>query len=119
MDLWEVARGTHMMSKEEGLARLASGDLSLEPITMQLGDVIIRDVRGLHRGTPNHTHLPRPMVVIGYSRGWLYRPEVSIRIPRASFAGLSSRARHLLRFNPVVESLDDQDEFERYQSFAY
>jgi ectoine hydroxylase-related dioxygenase (phytanoyl-CoA dioxygenase family) len=116
---FEVARGTHMMAKEEGLRLLESGELSLEPITMHLGDVIIRDVRGLHRGTPNRTVVPRPMVVIGYSRQWLFRPEVSIRIPRAALAGLSHRARHLLRFNPVVESLDDKDETEPYQSFAY
>ena len=119
---FEVARGTHMMSKEEGLRRLELGKLALEPITMQLGDVIVRDVRGLHRGTPNQTNIPRPMVVIGYSRSWLYRPEVSIRIPRVSFDGLSARGRELLRFNPVVESLDDadgEDGTERYQSFAY
>jgi ectoine hydroxylase-related dioxygenase (phytanoyl-CoA dioxygenase family) len=116
---FEVARGTHMLAKEEGLRRLESGDLRLEPITMQLGDVIIRDVRGLHRGTPNHSPVPRPMVVIGYSRGWLFRPEVSIRIPRATFDSLSQRARHLLRFNPVVESLHDKGEIEPYQAFAY
>lgn len=116
---FEVARGTHMMSKAEGLRRLESREVKLEPITMRLGDVMIRDVRGLHRGTPNRTETPRPMVVIGYSRRWLFRPEVSIRIPRAALDGLSERARHLLRFNPVVESLDDQHEVEIYQSFAY
>jgi ectoine hydroxylase-related dioxygenase (phytanoyl-CoA dioxygenase family) len=116
---FEVARGTHMMSKEEGRSRLESVELRLEPITMCLGDLIIRDVRGLHRGTPNNTLVPRPMVVIGYSRGWLFRPEVSIRIPRAMLDGLSERARHLLRFNPVVDSFDDKDEIECYQSFVY
>lgn len=116
---FEVVRRTHMMSKDEGLRRLESGELILEPITMNLGDVMIRDVRGLHRGTPNRTHEPRPMVVIGYSRRWLFRPEVSIHIPRAMLHKLSSRARHLLRFNPIVDSLDDAPEIEGYQSFAY
>jgi ectoine hydroxylase-related dioxygenase (phytanoyl-CoA dioxygenase family) len=116
---FEVARGTHMMSKEEGLHRLSIGEVKLEPITMRLGDVIIRDVRALHRGTPNKTEEPRPMVVIGYSRRWLFRPEVSIRVPRAALDTLTERARRLLRFNPVVESLDDQPETEIYQSFAY
>ena len=116
---FEVARGTHMMSKEEGLRRLAAGEISLEPIIMQLGDVIIRDVRGLHRGTPNHTENPRPMVVIGYSRRWLFRPEVSIRVPRAALEGLSERARRLLRFSRIVESLDEETGTEIYQSFAY
>ena len=47
---------------------------------------------GLHRGTPNRSDFARPMVVIGYSRKWLHRPEVSIQIPRRVFAGLSERA---------------------------
>jgi hypothetical protein len=116
---FEVARGTHMVSKEEGLRRLASGEVKLEPIHMRTGDCMIRDVRGLHRGTPNRTNVPRPMVVLGYSRRWLFRPEVSIRVPQAMLDGLSDRARQLLRFNPVVKSLDDQPETEVYQSFAY
>lgn len=116
---FEVARGTHMMPKEEGLRRIESGEIKLESIAMRLGDVMIRDVRGLHRGTPNRTNEPRPMVVIGYSRRWLFRPEVSIHVPRAALDTLSARARHLLRFNPIVESLDDQPQTEIYQSFAY
>jgi ectoine hydroxylase-related dioxygenase (phytanoyl-CoA dioxygenase family) len=116
---FEVARGTHMMSKEEGLRLIESGERVLEPLTMKLGDVMIRDVRALHRGTPNQTDAPRPMVVVGYSRRWLFRPEVTIHIPRVVHATLSERARRMLRFNPVVESLDDLPETEIYQSFAY
>jgi ectoine hydroxylase-related dioxygenase (phytanoyl-CoA dioxygenase family) len=115
----ELARGTHMMSKEEALERIERSEIRLEPITMNLGDVLIRDVRGLHRGTPNYTSEPRPMVVIGYSRRWLFRPEVSIQIPRAALENLSARARRLLRFNPIVDSLDELPEMERYQSYAY
>jgi hypothetical protein len=59
------------------------------------------------------------MVVIGYSRRWLYRPEVSINIPRQALDTLSPRARHLLRFNPIVESVEEKPEVEVYQSFAY
>jgi hypothetical protein len=117
---FEVARGTHMLTKEEGLRRLDAGEISLEPILMNLGDVMIRDVRGLHRGTPNRTNVPRPMVVIGYSRRWLFRPEVSIRIPRAALDALSPRARQLLRFNPVVDDLAAEDAGDEvYQQFAY
>ena len=115
---FEVARATHTVSKEEGLRRIESGEAKLEPILMRAGDVMVRDVRGLHRGTPNRTGEPRPMVVVGYSRRWLFRPEVSIRVPRAALGTLSERARFLLRFNPVVDSLDD-DGAETYQSFAY
>jgi hypothetical protein len=115
---FEVARATHMLSKEEGMRRIESGEVGLEPLTMKAGDVLIRDVRGLHRGTPNRTQEPRPMVVLGYSRRWLLRPEVSIRVPRAALETLSERARFLLRFNPIVDRLEDEGE-EVYQSFAY
>ena len=115
---FEVARATHMLSKEEGLRLIEEGSAPLEPLLMRAGDVMIRDVRGLHRGTPNRSGEPRPMVVVGYSRRWLLRPEVSIRVPRAALETLSERARFLLRFNPVVDSLDDGGE-EVYQSFAF
>jgi ectoine hydroxylase-related dioxygenase (phytanoyl-CoA dioxygenase family) len=115
---FEIARATHMLSKEDGLRRIESGEVKLEPLLMRAGDVMIRDVRGLHRGTPNRTREPRPMVVLGYSRRWLLRPEVSIRVPRAALERLSERARRLLRFNPVVDKLGDEGE-EVYQSFAY
>ncbi|MBD3884667.1 phytanoyl-CoA dioxygenase family protein [Phormidium tenue FACHB-886] len=116
---FEVARGTHMVTKEEGLRRLESGATQLESVTLNLGDVMIRDVRGLHRGTPNRSNVPRPMVVIGYSRRWLFRPEVSIQVPRAALDTLSDRARHLLRFNPIVESLEEKPAAEIYQAYAY
>jgi hypothetical protein len=115
---FEIARATHVLSKAEGVRRLESGEARLEPITMKAGDVMIRDVRGLHRGTPNLTETPRPMVVLGYSRRWLLRPEVSIRVPRDAWPALSERARFLLRFNPRVESPDEGGE-EVYQAFAY
>jgi hypothetical protein len=40
-------------------------------------------------------------------------------VPRAAIDKLSERARQLLRFNPIVESLDEKPETEVYQSFAY
>ncbi len=116
---FEIARATHMMSKEEGLRLIESGERPLEPLLMEAGDVMIRDVRGLHRGTPNRTTTPRPMVVIGYSRKWMFRPEVHIRVPRAALETLSPRGKQLLRYNPVVESLEDAPVEENYKAFAY
>jgi hypothetical protein len=101
------------------LALIESGARELEPICLAAGDVMIRDVRGLHRGTPNTTDEPRPMVVIGYSRRWLFRPEVSINIPRAVWETLSPASKQMLRFNRVVESLADVPKEEIYQAFAY
>ena len=101
------------------MQRLAAGELAVHRETMALGDVMIRDVRAVHRGTPNLTDEPRPMVVIGYSRRWLHRPEVSIRVPRSTFEGLSDRARRLVRFNPVVADDDAVAPVESYRAFAY
>jgi ectoine hydroxylase-related dioxygenase (phytanoyl-CoA dioxygenase family) len=79
---FETTYGTHLMTKEEAMRRIEAGEIKLEKLMMKLGDLMIRDVRAIHRGTPNRTDEPRPMCVIGYSRRWLFRPEVSIRIPR-------------------------------------
>jgi ectoine hydroxylase-related dioxygenase (phytanoyl-CoA dioxygenase family) len=116
----EWAAGTHVRPKSESLARLRAGDVKLERALMKRGDVMIRDVRHIHRGTPNHTGVPRPMVVIGYSRRWLLRPEVSIRVPRPVLAGLPERSQRMLRFNPVFETAEEAGSCgETYRLFAY
>jgi hypothetical protein len=81
---------------------------------------MIRDVRHIHRGTPNPSGVPRPMVVIGYSRRWLYRPEVNIRVPREVLKALPARAQKQLRFNPVFDTIEEADQRgESYRVFAY
>lgn len=116
---FEVARATHNLSKSAGMELIESGKNPIEPVCLALGDVMIRDVRGLHRGTPNKTDEPRPMCVIGYSRKWLLRPEVSIDIPRAVWEKLSPASKKILRYNRVVESLETAAKTEVYQSFAF
>jgi len=116
----EYAPGTHMLSKAEGLAKVALGEIPLIPAYMARGDVMIRDVRHIHRGTPNLTGVPRPMVVIGYSRRWLFRPEVNIRVPAEVLVGLPERARRWLRHNPVFETkAEAARQEESYRAFAY
>ena len=115
----EIIRGTHMLTKEQGMDLLESGTAKIEAVSLQMGDVMIRDVRTLHRGTPNKTEEPRPMVVIGYSRSWLNRPEVSITIPRAEHENLSEFAKNMLRNNPVTDELDFSPKAESYTNFLY
>jgi len=115
----EIIRGTHMMSRDQGLDLVENEKASIEQIEMKLGDVMIRDVRTLHRGTPNKTDVPRPMVVIGYSRSWLNRPEVAINIPREEYEKLSPTAKHMLRLNPIVEELVRDLKPESYTTFQY
>jgi ectoine hydroxylase-related dioxygenase (phytanoyl-CoA dioxygenase family) len=116
----EYAPGTHMLSKDDGMAKVASGEIPLVRAYMARGDVMIRDVRHIHRGTPNRMGAPRPMVVIGYSRRWLHRPEVSIRIPAEVLVALPERARRWLRHNPVFETKAEASRLEEtYRAFAY
>jgi hypothetical protein len=115
----DIIRGTHTLSRDQGLDLLEKKKVSIEQVEMKMGDVMIRDVRTLHRGTPNKTDIPRPMVVIGYSRSWLHRPEVSINIPRAEYEKLSENAKSMLRFNPVVDEVSRDIKPERYTTFQY
>jgi hypothetical protein len=115
----EIAPGTHMMSRDEGVRAVETSSVPLNSLPMRRGDVMIRDVRGIHRGTPNTTATPRPMVVIGYSRRWLHRPEVSIDVPRAEWDACSERLKRLLRYNRIVDSVELEAPSESYQSFAY
>jgi ectoine hydroxylase-related dioxygenase (phytanoyl-CoA dioxygenase family) len=113
---FEMARGTHRMPKADGLARLARGELAMERFLMKPGDVMIRSPLALHRGTPNLTDTPRPMVVVGYVRPWLHTPKVELRVPRASYDALDAEVRRLLRCEVV-----DQVNFrpESYVEFKY
>ena len=113
---FEMARGTHRMPKAEGLARLARGELAMERFLMEPGDVMIRSPLALHRGTPNLTDTPRPMVVIGYVRPWLHTPKVELRVPRERYEALAPNVRRLLRCD-VVEAADFKPE--SYVEFKY
>ncbi len=57
--------------------------------------------------------------MIGYSRAWLARPEVSVRIARSRWEALSEDLRYLLRANPIVpdDRLEPPNEADR--TFAY
>lgn len=120
-DSWgplQIAKATHQMTSFEQNDLIASGNIVLDTLYMKKGDAIIRDVRGLHRGTPNSQDVPRPMIVVGYSRRWLRRPEVGVKIPQSLFDELSPQAKHLLRFEPIVseEEVRIYDGKEKYDA---
>ena len=97
---FEVARGTHLLPREAALQRLEGGEIALEPLCLEIGDVLIRDPRCLHRGTPNRTPKARPVAVISLVRAW-YRFVYIPSIPKIEYEKLSERARQLFRFIPV------------------
>jgi ectoine hydroxylase-related dioxygenase (phytanoyl-CoA dioxygenase family) len=116
----EMTLSTHRMDKDEALRRINAGDITIEPVLMKRGDILIRDVRHIHRGTPNRSGEPRPMAVLGYSRRWLFRPEVEIRLAKDVLESMPVRTQQWLRFNPVFKTAEDAEKKEEnYRSFAY
>jgi hypothetical protein len=96
----EIARGTHLLPQDEAYRRLATGEVTLEPVLVERGDVIVRDPRTIHQGTPNRTAMPRPMAVLAYMRPWMrhegFEPLAISPVLRGL---LSERARRLLRLH--------------------
>jgi ectoine hydroxylase-related dioxygenase (phytanoyl-CoA dioxygenase family) len=112
----EMARGTHRTPRALALAQIAAGERLLESFPMRAGDVIIRAPIALHRGTPNRTERPRPMIVLGYVRRWLQTPKVQLMVPRGSYEELQPSTRELLRCH-VTEHLATAPE--TYLQFKY
>ncbi len=114
---FQMARGTHVLPRSEGLARIAAGEIPMESFLMQPGDVAIRSPLALHRGSPNRTAVPRPMVVMGYVMHWLHTPKVELLLPRTYYESLPVPVQKLLRCQ-VVDKLP-QDKAESYVEFKY
>ena len=103
--------------RAEGLARIQAGDLAMESFPMKPGDVSIRSPLALHRGSPNRTPTPRPMVVMGYVMHWLHTPKVELTLSRDYYEGLPEPTRKLLRCQ-VVDRLPEE-KVETYVEFKY
>ena len=67
---FEVADGTHLLPRPEALERIEQGEVPLRKLLLKVGDVLIRDPRCVHRGTPNTTDTPRPVAVFAFERAW-------------------------------------------------
>ena len=95
----EIAPGTHRMPRSEAFLSVADGEIKPQPITLDLGDVLIRHPRALHRGTPNLTDTPRPLVTIRYVRHWYadYSRDVNA-IPAAVWQSLRPEQQNIMRF---------------------
>lgn len=114
---FQMARGTHLLPREEGLRKIASGEIEMESFYMQPGDVTVRSPLALHRGSPNRTNTPRPMVVMGYAMHWLHTPKVDLTLPRDYYESLPQELQQMIRCQ-VVEELP-QEKVETYINFKY
>jgi ectoine hydroxylase-related dioxygenase (phytanoyl-CoA dioxygenase family) len=96
----QIAPGTHLMPREEGLRRVESGEIEMQPIPLEIGDVLIRHPWALHRGTPNLTDMPRALTTIRYVRRWYADDSREKKaIPKAVWASMKSEQKNLLRFS--------------------
>lgn len=114
---FQMARGTHVLPREEALVKVQSGEIPMESFYLKPGDVMIRSPLALHRGSPNCTNQPRPMVVMGYVMHWLHTANVNLTVPKDYYDRLPEPTKQLLRCQ-VVEQLP-QDKIETYINFKY
>jgi ectoine hydroxylase-related dioxygenase (phytanoyl-CoA dioxygenase family) len=114
---FQMARGTHVLPREEGFRKIATGEIPMESFYLQPGDVTLRSPLALHRGSPNLTNQPRPMVVMGYAMHWLHTPKVDLTLPRDYYESLPVELQQMLRCQ-VVEQLPTE-KVETYINFKY
>ncbi|WP_013334562.1 phytanoyl-CoA dioxygenase family protein [Gloeothece verrucosa] len=114
---FQMARGTHLLSRAEGLAKIASGEIPMESFYLKPGDIIVRNPFALHRGSPNLTATPRPMIVMGYVIHWLHTPKVDLTLSQDYYQSLPAQTQQMLRCQ-VIEQLDI-NKAETYINFKY
>ena len=98
---FEVAASTQLFPLSEGLKRVEDKEIPLVPLLLSAGDVLIRNVSCLHRGTPNLSDEPRPVAVIIANRSWFWRGEDMLRespISPETWDSLSKREQSALRY---------------------
>jgi hypothetical protein len=95
----EIAAGTHRMPRSDALEAVKSGAIKIEPMHLEIGDVLIRHPWALHRGSPNITDTPRALATIRYVRRWYVDDSRDVNpIPRVVWDSLTPEQRRLLRF---------------------
>ena len=95
----EIAPGTHRMPRQDALRALEAAQIAMQPVPLEIGDILIRHPWALHRGTPNTTGTPRPLVSVRYVRRWYADDSREVNsIPNAVWKSLTSEQRSVMRF---------------------
>jgi hypothetical protein len=95
----EIAPGTHRMPRDEALLSVDSGEIKMQSVPLEIGDVLIRHPWALHRGAPNATDTPRALVTIRYVRRWYTDSSREVNpLPRAIWQSLTAEQQSILRF---------------------
>jgi hypothetical protein len=100
----EIAPGTHRMPRREAISAVQSEKIEMQAVALQLGDVLVRHPSALHRGTPNTTDTPRPLVTIRYVRHWYADNSRDVNsIPLPVWRSLTPAQQRMMRF-PIAPS---------------
>jgi ectoine hydroxylase-related dioxygenase (phytanoyl-CoA dioxygenase family) len=95
----EIAPRTHRMQREAASRLVESGEIALEPVLLDIGDVLIRHPWALHRGTPNSTDTPRALATVRYVRRWYTDSSREVNpIPRYVWESLTPDQKAVMRF---------------------
>jgi hypothetical protein len=95
----EIALGTHRMQRTDALQAIETGEICMEAILLEVGDVLIRLPWVLHRGTPNTTDVPRALATIRYVRRWYADASRNVEvIPPATWESLTAAQQEMMRF---------------------
>jgi len=98
----EIWPGTHLNSNDTNLDTRYPSLHSIRT-NVNVGDLVIRDLRVWHRGMPNKTSAVRTMLAIVYTRPWLKMNRPPIQIPRASWDALSEHAQAIYKENLIID----------------
>ena len=99
----EIAPRTHRMTREDAVQAVEAGQICLQAVPLEIGDVLIRHPWTLHRGTPNMTDTPRALATIRYVRRWYTDASREVEhLPRKTWESLTGEQQSIMRF-PLVE----------------
>lgn len=100
MEIWPG--GTHLIASPVDVARTAEGMVS-QRLTIRAGDILLRDPRAWHRGTPNRGTRSRPNLALLYARPWFRFGLDLPTVRRSEFDGLGETTKAMLRYANLVD----------------
>jgi ectoine hydroxylase-related dioxygenase (phytanoyl-CoA dioxygenase family) len=83
-----------------------AAELGPQPVLMPAGSLLLRDPRMWHRGSPNRSDAPRPMLAIAYNRPW-YRFN-SVRVSRAVYDAWPEPLQKIFRLASIDGDLSTE-----------
>jgi ectoine hydroxylase-related dioxygenase (phytanoyl-CoA dioxygenase family) len=96
----EIAPGTQNMQRTQALRAAESGEVELQAVPLEVGDVLIRHPWAIHRGSPNRSITARALVSIRYVRSWYDDKSRDVSLmPQQVWESLTSEQQNMMRFS--------------------